>query len=342
MKRKITYDEAVAGHGFRSYQEEVSYLLGRMEDGTLKPVKSSGTNGRYPAMYLRYWEILPEVDAGDLEEELRYRLATQIRIDYYLQHLPVYRKERPWVLRLSNYLKTSEESLQTPISVNERSFAIWGREKFLSGVREGEVSAATILAHCGLDMSCLNTYETAEPLATYVHTRETPQVLLISENLDPFCGMRRYLLSGREEILGIPVGTLVYGGGQRVARSFQDMELLAEPYMLAPGNHFLYVGDLDYVGIQIFENFHMHFRESVWIEPFVAYYELMLRRAEQRLDGGMDALPRMKAGQNRQANAGEVFLSFFQEKEQQQIRRILAEGQYIPQEILSVRDYHAV
>ena len=66
--------------------------------------------------------------------------------------------------------------------------------------------------------------------------------------------MRNYLLNGYTEIFGAEIGTLIYGAGKGIIRSFQDFDLCAEPYMKHPKNTIYYFGDLDYEGIGIYEN----------------------------------------------------------------------------------------
>ena len=138
-----------------------------------------------------------------------------------------------------------------------------------------------VLSHCGLDLEFLNLYPTAEPLAYYSHTRETPQNLLILENKDTFFSMRRHLLEGGEKILGVKIGTLIYGGGKRIIRSFQDFSLCIEPYMRDAGNKIYYFGDLDYEGIGIYEGLAEAFAGSWEIFPFLPAYTAMLRKAFQ-------------------------------------------------------------
>ena len=84
---------------------------------------------------------------------------------------------------------------------------------------------------CGIGEELLNMYGTAEPFAYYAHTRDVPQNILILENKDTFYSMRRVLLNGKTAICGMETGTLIYGAGKRVIRSFQEFDLCAEPYM---------------------------------------------------------------------------------------------------------------
>ena len=132
-----------------------------------------------------------------------------ISVDYYLAHPDTYEKDRIWVLMLNEYLKKHADALLTAESLNERSFEIWHREKFLD--RE---QGKKILKRCGLNVEALNVYRTTEPLSYYTHTRNTPQNILILENKDPFFSMRNYLLNGHTEIFGAEIGTLIYGAGK--------------------------------------------------------------------------------------------------------------------------------
>ena len=56
--------------------------------------------------------------------------------------------------------------------------------------------------------------------------------------------MRNYLLNGHTEIFGAEIGTLIYGAGKGIIRSFQDFDLCAEPYMKHPKNTIYYFGDM--------------------------------------------------------------------------------------------------
>ena len=170
--------------------------------------------------------------------DIKYTFSTMISVDYYLAHPDMYEKDRNWVLMLNQYLKKHTDALLTPESLNERSFEIWHREKFLD--------------------------------------REQGKNILILENKDPFFSMRNYLLNGHTEIFGAEIGTLIYGAGKGIIRSFQDFDLCAEPYMKHPKNTIYYFGDLDYEGIGIYENLAEKFRSRWKIIPFVPAYQAML------------------------------------------------------------------
>ena len=325
MKR-ISFETLIASYRNLSYREQYEYVKKLLEDGQVKPLKSSGTNGKSPALYREYWLVEEKRDYTNLKEELLYEMVSIISTDYYLKHLDVYEKERNDVLLLNQYLKMNRKNLLQQVSQNERSFEIWQKEKFLT-----KEQGKKILKHCKIDLKQLNVYETTEPLSYYSHTRQTPQNLLIIENKDTFYSMRKHLLDGNDTILGVEIGTLIYGAGKGIFRSFSDFDLCVEPYMKAEGNQIYYFGDLDYEGIGIYEGVAKLFQVRWRIQPFIEGYEAMLKKAE-----GVSQLPNTKQQQNK--NIQEFFFLHFSIEKVKRMKQILESGTYIPQEILNIVD----
>ena len=334
MNKKIDLEELTKGKKFEAYKDEAEYIFRLISSGHISPVRASGTNGKSPALYNRYWLNEKEDDDPGISDEINFRLSPLICTDYYKKHTDVYRRERSFVLSLSRYLDSNRDTKPSEvISVNERSFEIWGREKFLSGQKADGITAADILKHCGITVDQLQVYPTAEPFAYYTHFRSVPQNILILENLDPFYGLRKYLIEEDDEIFGLSFGTMIYGGGKRIVKSFRDFELSAEPYLMDRKNKFYYAGDLDYEGIGIYESLAEKIRGSLEIRPFIAYYDRMLKKAYAK---GMN-LPLMKDGQRE--IPGDRFFDFFPVDKADKIRGLLSDGYYIPQEILNKTDY---
>lgn len=329
--RRISLDELMERHPNYSYEQHRCYIIRLLAEQKLMPVKNAKSNGKKPALLLAYWvleeEQLEEALEKELKDELSYQLVPKITIDYYLSHVKEYQKDRVWVLMLNQYLKTNQELLEQPESVNERSFEIWNREKFLS-----KEQGKKILKRCGISLDDFKVYETAEPIPYYSNTRKTPQKMLILENKDTFFSMRKFLLDGHTRILGEEIGTLIYGGGKRIVKSFQEFDLSVEPYMQFENNTLYYFGDLDYEGIGIYESLRNRCQENRIVVPFVAAYERMLAKADQA-----DSLPDTKEQQNR--NLTGIFFSYFSRETAERMQEILKQGQYIPQEILNSYDF---
>ena len=326
--KKISLEEVTGKIAKQDYKAQYQYVLQCLNSGALKPVKASGTNGKRPALYREYWVVEQENTSRTeaLTEELEYRLHPAISREYYRKHPDGYAKDRRWVLLLSNFLRDHKESLKEPVSCNERSFEIWQREKFLT-----KEQGKKILSRCGFSMEDLNIYETAEPFSYYVNSRKVPQNLLILENKDTFYSMRKALLAGKTNLLGVEIGTLIYGAGKGIWGSFQEFDSCAEPYMKDKGNTLLYFGDLDYEGIYIYEKLTEIFAEQGEIRPFTEAYRQMLLKSRV-----LPLLPEMKEGQN--SHISGQFFKYFSQEDISEMETILNAGQYIPQEILNIGD----
>lgn len=328
MKR-ITLDEIEIQYRLENYQVLYEKIMLLIQQERIKPVYASGKNGKKPALYKEYWVLEEQEDNSQYIEELLYFYVSDIETTYYLKHISQYREDREWLFLLNQYLKKNRKKLQTSKSMNERSFEIWYREKFLK-----EEQGKKILKRCGISLERLNIYETTEPLAYYSATKQIPQNILILENKDTFYSMRRSLMSGQNTILGVEIGTVIYGAGKGIIRSFQDFSLCAEPYMREPDNHICYLGDLDYEGIRIYEGLVRVFERERIIEPFREGYLKMLHSAQAI---GINFLPDMKKGQN--SDIGDIFQKYFEKDDFMCMQQILEQGKYIPQEILSIEDF---
>ena len=341
------------------YSDQYRYILGLISENRVSPVKSSAKNGKKPALHTRYWIIEEQPDYSEALREIRYGLFPPVSPDYYLSHPEEYLADRDDVLALNTFLRDHADRLQVSVSLHERSFEIWGREKYLT-----DSCGPRILKRCRIPLDFLNCYPTAEPFSYFAHSRQTPQNLLILENKDPFFSMRKHLLSGHSSVFSEEIGTLIYGAGKRVLSSFSAFDISAEPYMSFPGNRFLYFGDLDYEGIGIYERLAAGFSfthsaaapyaspvssdlsfsddsftppvpslsSALRVIPWRAGYLKMLEKGEAR-----DFLPETREKQNR--NLSGAFFSFFSVEEKSRMLAILESDRYIPQEILNLSDF---
>lgn len=324
-KNKITLDEVQTFFHIEDYSTLVDTVTRLINEGSLRFIKASGLNGKKPGLYLSYQILREKENNEEWIKELRY-MVPELDGDYYLRNLDRYKEDRPYIIKLNNYLKKNKGKLNIPISINERSFEIFGQEKFLliSGGKK-------LLSKLNYSFENLNCYETSQPLAYYSYRKDEGQILLIIENKDTFYSMRKHLLEGNSSILGVQVGTLIYGGGKAIYRSISDFEYCMEPYMRSDKNHILYFGDLDFEGILIYEKVEALMKPDYQVKPFINAYEKMIEKAE------FIELPKSKELQNK--NCGDIFFSYFEGDIRLRMKELLGTGDYIPQEIFQIADF---
>jgi hypothetical protein len=322
---KISLEELQTYFRIEEYQALVELVRELMEKNRIQPIKSSRLNGKRPGLYLAYRILREKADRVSWKEELRY-MVPELVPDYYLRNQESYGKDREYIRKLNEYFLTRKDRLDLPVSVNERSFEIFGREKFL--LKEG---GKRILRNLGLAIEALNCYETSQPLAYYSYDKREGQTMLIVENKDTFYSMRKHLLDDKRTVFGVQIDTLIYGGGKAIYRSVNDFELCLEPYMRSPQNRILYFGDLDYEGILIYEQVATRMQPVFRVEPFTVAYEGMLKKSKQ------SELPISSERQNK--SCGHEFFSYFMRNVVMQMKGILEDGRYIPQEILQMHDW---
>lgn len=312
------------------YQFLFDFIIQRIKSGELKVIKASGINGKKPALYNEYWEIQEKAGMDENEIELlTYKLHSSLDASFYIKNPDKYKKDSVYIKLLNAYLKEQKEKLSLEMTINERSFDIFRREKFIK--QEG---GKTLLNRLKLPENALHYYETSEPLAYYSKHKNTPQNMLVIENKDTFFSMRKYLNEGGESIFGKEIGTLIYGGGKAVFKSFADFESGVEEYFSHPQNTVWYFGDLDYEGILIYELLREEFFHAADILVFKRAYERLLLKAERY---GFDRMPEMKEQQNKHIRGS--FLEQFDAEQIKKIKELLETGRYIPQEMVNASDY---
>lgn len=325
-KRKITIDEIEKAYKTNNYIELYDLVSRLIENNEIEAIKSSGGNGKKPAMFKRYRITEETEDTSFYLDELHYKISSKFDISYYKKNIDRYKDHREYILALDLFIKEKENLLKTPISMNERSFQIWGREKFLQK-EEGKV----VLKNVGLKPEYLNYYDTSEPLAYYSKNKKSPQNILILENKDTYYTMRKYLIDSTKMIFGKEIDTVIYGAGKGIIKAFKDYNISVEEYLSNKENRIFYFGDLDYEGIIIYEGFYDAYKDQYDIKPFIEGYKKMIDKIIN-----VSSLPKTKDGQNR--NINEYFLKEFSPEYRQKIKDILKKDLYIPQEVINIID----
>lgn len=336
-KKIIKLEEFEKIYKITEYRKLVEIVNLLIEKGEIIPIKNSGGNGKSPTLYKRY-RVVPKIqDNEEILNEIHYKLCSRFNVEYYEGHLDKYKEHRGYILKLNDFMINNSRLLDSKISINERSFQIWGREKFLQ--KEG---GKTILKNLGISLDTLNYYDTSEPLAYYSHNKYIPQNILIIENKDTYFTMRNHMISGNNTILGEKIDTIIYGGGKNVKKAFNDFKISVEKHIYNNSNKFFYFGDLDYEGIIIYEGFYESFYKEYYLRPFFNGYRKMIDKVKAlNID-----LPKTKDGQNR--NTTGLFFKHLQlvadndidtfTEYEKEIKKILENDLYVPQEIINITD----
>ena len=272
MKRqKIQLKDIMSQHSDMEYQQLYAYVMELIKNKALEPMKTAKSNGRTPALPISFWRYEEETDYTDVYEELKYKYHPLINTSYYRKHPERYEADKHNLQLLSNYLKNHSNLLKIKETMNERSFEIFHREKYFQ--REGGLEFCKRVA---IDADKLAFYETSEPLSYYSYSKQAPQNILIIENKDTFFDIRRYMNTGCNHILGKEFGTVIYGAGKGIWKTFADYMNGAETYFMGD-NKLFYFGDLDYEGILIYERLVESTSAIIYI--FEEAYTAMLDKA---------------------------------------------------------------
>lgn len=326
--KKKTFDVDLFMDTYLVYEhKKVVSLLKELEDkGLITPVKSSSLTVKYPQISTKYriCEMKKEINE-DVINQINFKLNNQIKIDYIRNNVELYLKIRDKVLLLSSFLD-NENNLAEKISVNERSFEIFGDEKFLNS-KEGR----EFLRILGLSIYDLNVYLTPEPFFYSSSKKESGQTILISENKDTYITLLKILNEKGSLILGEKIDTVIYGEGKKIISSFNSIyEDSNLDYLNSDNNKILYWGDIDKEGFYIYGLLKKQFSVAN-IELFDKAYSKMLEKYN------LKSTIKRKCPKE-QAKGYSIGLNCLSGDLKDNISNILKDGYYIPQEILSIKD----
>jgi hypothetical protein len=309
--------------------EEAFLVVGRLVGkGLLQPVIASRTNGRIPPLYNRY-RISQQ--AEDYSEEIQRIKLLHPYLDHqaYFDDPGVFSKNKKIIEDLSDFLWRNMDSLNTPMSVNERSFSIWGKEKLL---KEKYNMLRSILKFREWDLGMLNVYDTPEPFFEYIHQRKEDMDILIIENKDTWYTIRKLMLElDLNSILGNVYHGLLYGEGRKITRVSGRLAEYEKQLNRNGKNRFKYFGDLDIEGISIYLDLIRANKDTDIVLCRELYEQMLIESEKYELPSTSD----------KRLNAMDLesFLTVFPQKTRKRILDILRSGKYIPQEILNYRRF---
>lgn len=318
--KTITVEQLMKMAGNIEYGEFVDIINRCAAEKIIEPIKSSGKNGRSPAVYNKYRILKPENDYTNAIDEIKM-LHPRFNHSKYAKYPEMYIKYKKEIDLLSKFLWENEELLKKPISINERSFQIWGKEKL---IKDSSI-IRSIFQYNDWDLSLLNYFETPEPFFEYIFSNEKQMNILVIENKDTWFGLRKIMRENKLNNLFRNYQVLLYGEGKKI---ISKNNRLAEYNNLLEDsiNKYYYFGDLDYEGIDIYQSL-IEKNKNLDINLCTELYLWMLKESEKY------DLPETKEGQ-RKIDI-EEFLNNFNYEDAEKIKNILRRGLYIPQEILN-------
>lgn len=307
-----------------NYDEVVVKVRQLADDNLLQPVIASKTNGRRPALYNRYHIIKPEKDYSEAIEQIKL-LHPRFDHQAYFDNPELYLTHKNEIDALSNFLWRHSEELELPMSVNERSLRIWGREKLL---KENLNLLRGALKFNDWTLNMLNFYETPEPFFEYMHRKDAKMNILVIENKDTWYTLRKIMTEqDNNMILNREYHVLLYGEGRKITRETGRLEEYDREMLAGGKNKYYYFGDLDYEGISIFMDL-VNSNKNLDIKLCTELYCLMLSEVNAI------ELPETKDNRGKDVDVS-AFTSFFVPEIGIKIERILKSGRYIPQEVLN-------
>ena len=295
--------------------EQIKELV---EQGTLTPVKSSGTNGnREKPLYMRYTVCIE--NAVQISPDEIYALHPRLSANgYLLRNRMQFVNNKSFLCRLSEWL--TDHKGNDMMSRRERSFAIFGEEKELD-------NHLRLLEAIGISGDTLRYYETPEQcFSDYIPVRKREMVLLICENKDIWFNIRRLMYeAGACSLFGTRIDGVIFGQGNDITG--KDKFRSYAGYLGADTVDFLYCGDIDRAGFDIFLRL-CKAAEELHIDLFLPAYQKMLE-----LSRGIQ----LPDSENKRCILPEMsgILPMFHADEQEQITQILGDNKRLPQEILS-------
>ena len=318
-KQTILLDEI---RMFGDYREGVrEEILDLVAKGVLKPIVSSGTDGNLKRpLYKKYRILAREDNTEQLKDEITKLHPRLLANGYLIKRPQQYVNHKVLIYKLNSYLCRGAD--RNMMSCKERSLVIFADEKML------ELNESFIRA-LGLSEECLYYYKTPEQyFMDYIPQRKRKMILLICENKDIWFNIRRQMYEeSKSVIFGIHIDGVLYGGGNEITG--KGWLAAYYRYLFAEQVDFLYCGDIDIAGFDIFLRLQDEISpDGLNVTLFTPIYTKMLELC------CIENLP--DSEDNRKKNIEwERIYNLFSDEEIKSIQRIIALNKRLPQEIIN-------
>ncbi|MDD4583373.1 MAG: DUF2220 family protein, partial [Eubacteriales bacterium] len=233
--------------------------------------------------------------------------------------------DRSIIETISDFLKQKDKDF---VTVNERAYELFGDEKFFKGEGKERSPGETILKRLGVSYLDIGCQETLEPFFSFQKKNFNAlnsRKIYIIENKDTFWSFKRVIM---DSIPTFKTDMLIYGEGRKIISSFKFMN---EYYVEPERDQFHYFGDLDAEGINIYCELLDQYPQYK-IFPFYEGYQAVLE-----IGSGKAPVKTPKRQKISKKNIGR-FLNGFDSHVAKELKILLEEGYYIPQEALSATE----
>lgn len=297
--------------GDTEYRNFAMYIKELQKEGLLIPLKSHGMNGKSIQLYNTYKINKAYFKAifHDKLQNLRFKIHPSIDLQKYYEYgEECLEEDLSFINTINGYIMENglpEDYVFSP----QRSYEIMGDEKWID-----EKGGKSLLIR-------LNLWEKFK-----IQYRTDP--LMIAINPDKIVGYKhRHLIlenkSSFYDFLDVLKDTdftsLIYGGGWKVTSNIIMLE--RQLGLENKENEIYYFGDIDYEGIAIWNLL----KEKRNIKLATSFYRELLKKT----------FTKGKENQNKNRDALNNFIKNFNDKEAIDIQKLLTNGGYYPQELLT-------
>lgn len=298
------------------YKDLADAMLKLESEGVIEPLKSAKSYSRDTRIRDRYRKIIvSNVDEGELKQELLTNYHRQISVAYYLKNLESFQDVRDYVKEISEFLKLDDKNKHF-LSANERSFELFGDEKFLS-----DRGGRSLLTNLKLSYEDLHCFETFEPFFHIGIAKYENENVLIVENLDTFFSLKKLYLENVRSWDGIYFSMIIYGEGNKITKSFGHLDELGVPVSA----NIYYFGDFDREGVSIYHRIATMNNRTVKVMK--SFYEKMYNRRKDKKNLNK---------QNLNKSAIKYFFEGNEFYEETEMKDYLTTGKYVPQEAVNI------
>ncbi|MGK0465645.1 Wadjet anti-phage system protein JetD domain-containing protein [Clostridium sp.] len=278
-------------------------------EGVLEEISPKVNNGKSVPLAYKF-----RIKRHKLKEELveeiqnmRLKLEPEINLeDYFVLSEDTWRMDLPYILKVNEYLK--ENRIFEKVTNQEHSYNITGDEKWID-----EKGGRKLLERIKL-WKKIETLSAGEPLMLAVN----PYQCLKGEHLHLIVENKATFYALMDTLKETAFSSLIFGSGWKVV---SNISMLSRQLGLKGENKLYYFGDLDYEGITIWNSLN----EKSHSKLAVGFYKELLKK---NYSFG-------KENQQKNERALTQFLKAFTEEEQEQIKTLLGNGGYYPQEGLN-------